>query len=61
MNAEITVYKEGTDSAQVTYLELNTWYPYENSQKCNTAESTVPVKVITVRKLSDIRRKEIIK
>ena len=43
-------------SAQSTYLELHTWYPYENSDRCNPDEGTVPVKVFTVRKLSDIRR-----
>jgi hypothetical protein len=48
-----------TDSAQDTSLELHTWYPYENSDRCNPAEGTVPVKVFTVRNLSDIRRSDI--
>ena len=48
-----------TDSAQGTYLELHTWYPYENSERCNPTEGTVPVKVFTVRNLSDIRRSDI--
>ena len=48
-----------TDSTQVTYLELHTWHPYENSERCNPAEGTVPVKVFTVRNLSDIRRSDI--
>ena len=48
-----------TDSTQVTYFELHTWYPYENSKRCNPAGGTVPVKVFTVRNLSDIRRSDI--
>jgi hypothetical protein len=48
-----------TDSTQGTYLELHTWYPYENSERCNPNEGTVPVKVFTVRSLSDIRRRDI--
>jgi hypothetical protein len=40
-------------------LELHTWYPYENSDRCNPDEGTVPVKVFTVRNLSDIRRSDI--
>jgi hypothetical protein len=48
-----------TDSAQGTYLELHTWYPYENSYRCNPAEGTVPVKVFTLRNVSDIRRSDI--
>ena len=46
-------------SSQDTYLELHTWYPYENSERCNPAEGTVPVNVFTVRNLSDIRRSDI--
>ena len=46
-------------STQGTYLELHTWYPYENSERCNPDEGTVPVKVFTVRNLSDIRRSDI--
>jgi hypothetical protein len=48
--------QNSTDSAQSTYLELHTWYPYENSERCNPAEGTVPVNVFTVRNVSDIRR-----
>jgi hypothetical protein len=47
------------DSTQGTYLELHTWYPYENSERCNPEEGTVPVKVFTARNLSDIRSREI--
>jgi hypothetical protein len=32
-------------SKQGTHLELQTWFPYENSQRCDAAEGTVPVKV----------------
>jgi len=35
-------------SAQGTYLELQTWYPYDNSDRSNPAEDTVPLKVLTV-------------
>jgi len=48
-----------SDSVQGTYLELHTWYPYENSERCNPAEGIVPVKVFTVRHLSDIRRSDL--
>jgi hypothetical protein len=48
-------------SAQGTSLELHTWYPYENSEKCSPAEGTVPVKVFTARNLSDIRRSGLFK
>jgi len=55
------IYMQGntTDSSQGTYLELHTWYPYENSDTCNAAEGNVPVKVFTVQTLSDIRRSDI--
>jgi hypothetical protein len=51
--------KNTTDSAQGRYLEMHTWYPYENSERCNPDEDTVPVKMFTVRNLSDVRRSEI--
>jgi hypothetical protein len=51
--------KNTIDSSQGTHLELNTWYPYESSDRCNPAEGTVPVKVFTLRNLSDIRRNDI--
>jgi hypothetical protein len=40
-----------TDSAQGTYLELHTWYSYENSDRCNTDSAG-----LHLRNLSDIRR-----
>ena len=48
-----------SDSAQGTYLELHTWYPYENSDRCNPAEGTVPVKVFAVQNVSDIRTNDV--
>jgi len=48
-----------TDSAQGTYVELHTWYPYETSDRCNPTEGTVPVKVFIERNLSDISRSDI--
>ena len=48
-----------TDSAQGTCLELHNLYPYENSERCNPVEGTVPVKVFTVRNLNDIRKSNI--
>jgi len=55
----IYMHQNTTVSTQGTYLELHTWYPYENSERCNPAEGTVPVKVFTVRHKSDIRRSDI--
>jgi hypothetical protein len=46
-------------SVQGTYLELYTWYPHENSDRCNPIEGTVPVKAFTGPNLSDIRRSDI--
>jgi hypothetical protein len=56
-NEHGVLYMQGntTDSTQGTYLELHTWYPYENSDRCNPTEGTVPVKVFTVRNSTDIR------
>jgi hypothetical protein len=50
-----------TDLAQGMHLEMHTWHPYENSQKCNPVEGTVPVKVFTAQSLSDIRSSEVFK
>jgi len=49
-NEQGGIYMQGNtnDSLQGTYLELHTWYPYENSDSCNPAEGTVPMKVFTV-------------
>jgi len=35
-----------TFSAQSTYLELHTLYPYENSDGCSPAEGNAPLKVL---------------
>ncbi|GFG37207.1 hypothetical protein Cfor_06109 [Coptotermes formosanus] len=48
-------------SAQGTSLELHTWYPYENSERCSPAQGTAPVKVFTARNLSDIRKSGLFK
>ena len=48
-----------TVSAQDTYVELHTWYPYGNSDRCYSPEGTELAKVFTVRNLSDIRRHNI--
>jgi len=48
-----------TNSTQGTYLELHTWYHYENSDRCNPDEGTVPVKVFNVRNVNDFRRSDI--
>jgi hypothetical protein len=48
-----------TDSTQGTYLELHTLYPYENSDGCISTNVTVPVKVLTMRNLSDLKRSDI--
>ena len=48
-----------TDSAQGTYLELHTWYPYENSERCHPTEGTVPVKVFKAQNFSDIKKSDI--
>jgi len=48
-----------TDSTQATYLELHTWYRYESLDSYNPTEGTVPVKVFTVRNLSDSRRSDV--
>jgi len=50
-----------TDSAQGSYVELHAGNPYENSDRCIAAKGTVPLKVFTVRNLSDIRKSEIIR
>ena len=51
--------QNSSESAQGTHLELHTWYPYGNSERCSPAEGTVPVEVFTVRNLSDINRSEL--
>jgi hypothetical protein len=47
------------NSAGDTHLELHTWYPYENSESCNPAESTIHVQVFTERNLSEIEKSKI--
>jgi len=45
-----------TDSVYGTYLEIHSWFPYENSERCHPAESNVPVKVFKARNFSDIKK-----
>jgi len=44
-----------TDSVYGTYLEMHTFDPYENAQKCNVNEDTLAVKLYTVQKFCDIK------
>jgi hypothetical protein len=53
------LHQNTTDLARGTYVELHTWNPYENSDRCVPAKGNVRVKVFTVRNLSDFRRREI--
>ena len=50
-----------SDLAKGTYLEIHTWYPYENSERCNPADGNVPVRVFRIRNLSDVRKNDIFK
>ena len=45
LNKHAGIYMQGhtTDSTQGTYMELHTWYPYENSDRRNPNEGTVPL------------------
>jgi hypothetical protein len=47
--------KSTSDSKQGTNLELHTWFPYENSQRCDPAEGTVAAKVFPIRNPCDVR------
>jgi hypothetical protein len=42
--------------AQGTHLEMHTWYPFENSDRCDPVDGTVPVQVFTARNISNIRK-----
>jgi hypothetical protein len=53
--------KKTYHSTQDTHMEIQTCSPYANSQPCNPAEGTVPVKVFTIRNFSDIRGNDIFK
>ena len=59
-NAEASndLQQNTSDLARGTYLEIHKWYPYKSSDRCNPADGTVPVKVFTVRNLSDIRKND---
>ncbi|GFG30595.1 hypothetical protein Cfor_01853, partial [Coptotermes formosanus] len=53
--------KNTSHSTQDSHMEIQTWFPYENSQRCDPVEGTVPVKVFTIRNFSDIRGNDIFK
>jgi len=51
-----------TDEVYGTYLELHSWFPYENSERCNPSEGTVQVKkVFTVQNFNDVKKSDIFK
>ena len=55
----IYMQRNTNNSTQGTYMELSTWFAYENSESSIPHEGTVIVKVFTVRNLSDISRSDI--
>ena len=48
-----------TGSVYGTYLEMHSWFPYENSERCHPTEGTVPVKVFKAQNFSDIKKSDI--
>jgi hypothetical protein len=56
-NGHVTTFlqQNETDSAQDVHLSLHTWFPYENSQRCNPIDGTVPLRTFFLRNISDIR------
>jgi hypothetical protein len=42
-------------SSQAAQWSLHTWLPYENSQRCNPLQGTVPLRILLARNLSDVR------
>jgi hypothetical protein len=48
-----------TGSSQEAQLSLHTWFPYENSRRCNPIDGTVPLRIFFLRNMSDIRRRGI--
>jgi hypothetical protein len=51
-----TVLQEHMNSSsQDAQWSLHTWLPYENSQRCDPLESTVPLRILLARNLSDVR------
>jgi hypothetical protein len=45
------------DSVYGTYLEIHSWFPYQNSERCHPTESNVPVKVFKARNFSEIKKR----
>jgi len=51
-----TVLQEHMNSSsQDAQWSLHTWLPYENSQRCDPLEGTVPLRTLLARNLSDVR------
>jgi hypothetical protein len=48
--------RNNNDTVYGTYLEIHSWFPYENSEKCHPDEGTVRVNVFTARNFSDIKK-----
>jgi hypothetical protein len=42
-----------------TYLEMHSWLPFENSERCHSTEGPVLVKVVKARNFSDIKKSDI--
>jgi hypothetical protein len=51
--------ENSSDSVYGVYLEMHSWFPYENSERCHPTEGTVTVKVFTARNFSDIKKSDI--
>jgi hypothetical protein len=50
-----------TSSAQQALLSLHTWFPYEDSRRCNPLDGTVPLKIFFLRNISDIHNRGILR
>jgi hypothetical protein len=48
-----------TGSVYGTCLEMHSWLPYENSERCHSTEGTVRVKVFKARNFSHIKKSDI--
>jgi len=48
-----------TGSVYGTHLEMHSWFPYENSERCHPTEGTVPVKVFKAQNFGDIKKSDI--
>jgi hypothetical protein len=50
-----------TSSAQHAHLSLYTWFPYEDSRRCNPIDGTVPLRIFFLRNMSDIHNRGILR